>query len=75
MEIAMLSLFIFLTSTLSHYVDRGMQFIRRDERGLEAVEYALIAALLAVAIVVAVQTLGGTIAGVFTNLDTKIKAN
>lgn len=68
----MISLFIFLTSTLSQFIDWGVERLRRDERGLEAVEYALIAALIAVAIIVAVRTLGLTIAGIFNQINTAI---
>jgi pilus assembly protein Flp/PilA len=68
----MTSLFTFLTSTFSHLVGRGVQRLRDDERGLEAVEYALIAALIAVAIVAAVTLLGTTLDGVFTAITNEL---
>ncbi|WP_439923477.1 Flp family type IVb pilin [Nitrobacter sp. JJSN] len=44
----------------------------KDESGATAIEYGLIAAGISVAIIVAVQTLGGTLNGVFTNVNTKL---
>jgi pilus assembly protein Flp/PilA len=45
----------------------------KDESGATAIEYGLIAAGIAVAIITAVQTLGTTLNGVFTSVDTKLK--
>jgi pilus assembly protein Flp/PilA len=42
--------------------------LRKDGRGVTALEYGLIAGSIALAIVASVTTLGGTIAGVFSNL-------
>ena len=44
----------------------------RDESGATAIEYGLIAAGIAVAIIAMVQTLGGTLNGVFTSVNTKL---
>ncbi|GAB1718001.1 MAG: Flp/Fap pilin component [Nitrobacter sp.] len=44
----------------------------RDESGATAIEYGLIAAGISVAIIVAVQTLGGTLNGVFADVNTKL---
>ena len=44
----------------------------RDESGATAIEYGLIAAGIAVAIIAMVQTLGGTLNGVFTNVNTQL---
>ena len=44
----------------------------RDESGATAIEYGLIAAGIAVAIIAMVQTLGGTLNGVFTNVNAKL---
>ncbi len=43
-----------------------------DESGATAIEYGLLAALISVAILVTVQTLGGTLNGVFQNVDTQL---
>ncbi|MSP60038.1 MAG: Flp family type IVb pilin [Myxococcales bacterium] len=40
----------------------------REEEGVTAIEYALIAALIAVAIIVSVTALGGKISGTFTKV-------
>ena len=42
--------------------------LRRDRRGVTAMEYGLIAALMAVVIVAAVGTLGGGIKTAFTSI-------
>lgn len=44
----------------------------QDESGATAIEYGLIAALISVGIIVAVQTLGGGLAGVFEEINTKL---
>jgi len=44
----------------------------KDESGATAIEYALIAAGISVVIITAVQTLGGTLNGVFTSINTKL---
>ena len=44
----------------------------KDESGATAIEYGLIAAGIAVAIITAVQALGGTLTGVFEDVNTKI---
>ena len=52
-----------------------MQFIKnfiKEEDGVTAIEYALIAALIAGVIIVAVTTLGGKINTIFTGLNTKL---
>jgi pilus assembly protein Flp/PilA len=45
----------------------------KDESGATAIEYGLIAAGIAVAIITIVGTLGGTLQGIFTDVDTKLK--
>ena len=40
----------------------------KDESGVTAIEYALIAALIAVAAIAAMSTLGGSISGLFTKV-------
>jgi len=46
-----------------------LRTIRRDERAVTAMEYALIGALIAVVIVVAVSTLGTTISKTFLSIN------
>lgn len=43
-----------------------------DESGATAIEYGLIAAGISVVIIVAVNTLGKTILGTFTDINTKM---
>ena len=44
----------------------------RDESGATAIEYGLIAALIAVGIIAAATTLGGSLAGLFNKISTKL---
>jgi pilus assembly protein Flp/PilA len=44
----------------------------KDESGATAIEYGLIAALISVGIIVAVSTLGGTLSGVFEDINTRL---
>jgi len=46
-----------------------LRTMRRDERAVTAMEYALIGALIAVVIVVAVSTLGTTISKTFLSIN------
>lgn len=48
--------------------------IKRDTRGVTALEYGLIAALIAVAIISAVTTLGTNLALTFTNIGSHFGA-
>ena len=43
--------------------------LRRDEKGVTALEYGLLAALIAGVIILSVQTLGSTIDTTFTNIE------
>ncbi|MDP5238043.1 Flp family type IVb pilin [Uliginosibacterium sp. 31-16] len=45
----------------------------RDEDGVTAIEYGLIAALIAVVIVAAVALVGGSLNGVFTTVNTNLQ--
>ena len=45
----------------------------KDESGATAIEYALIAGLIGVVLVGVLGTLGGTIKGVFEEIDTGLK--
>jgi pilus assembly protein Flp/PilA len=44
----------------------------RDEEGVTAIEYALIAALIAVAIIAALTTLGGKVSNTFDTVSNKL---
>ncbi|BAQ18574.1 Flp family type IVb pilin [Methyloceanibacter caenitepidi] len=44
-----------------------------DESGATAIEYGLIAAGIAVAIITIVSTVGGTLTGIFTNVNTELQ--
>ncbi len=41
----------------------------RDERGLETIEYSIIAALIVVGVIVILGTIGNKVLNVFTNLS------
>ena len=43
-----------------------------DESGATAIEYAMIAAFIAIAIVGAVTSLGTTLSGIFTNVNSDV---
>jgi pilus assembly protein Flp/PilA len=49
-------------------------FVRllKDESGVTAIEYGLIAALVAVAILAILQTLGGSLVTIFTAISTAL---
>ena len=44
----------------------------RDERGANAIEYALIAGLIAIAAIAAFQNLGSSITNMYTNVSNKL---
>jgi pilus assembly protein Flp/PilA len=47
---------------------KNLQALVKNEEGVTAIEYALIAALIAVAIIVAVRTLGQSVSTTFTKV-------
>jgi len=47
------------------------QFLR-EEDGVAAIEYGLLAGLIAVAIIVAATTLGGNLSTLFTNIGNRL---
>jgi pilus assembly protein Flp/PilA len=56
---------------------RKTEILRRflkDERGLETVEYAIIAGLIVVGIVATIKSIGTWVSGKFTQLDNDLKA-
>lgn len=52
-------------------MEKLLKFLK-DEEGIVAIEYALIALLIAVAIVATVTALGGELKTVFTNITTTL---
>ncbi len=50
-----------------HYLKTLME-LKRDEKGVTALEYGLIAALIAVVIITAVTQLGNNLSTTFTNI-------
>jgi pilus assembly protein Flp/PilA len=52
----------------------AVQHFARDEEGITAIEYGLLAAVVAGVIGVAFTTLGGVIAGAFTSIGAKLTA-
>ncbi len=46
----------------------------KDESGATAIEYALIAGLIGVTLVIVLGNVGESIGGVFTTIDTELKA-
>ena len=48
-----------------------MRFLK-DEEGVTAIEYGLIAALIAVVIIVAVSAVGVSLNGIFNTISTKL---
>jgi Flp pilus assembly pilin Flp len=56
---------------------RKTEILRRfikDERGLETVEYAIIAGLIVVGIVATIKSIGGWVSTKFKKLDTDLTA-
>ena len=56
------------------YVINLVKALRKDRRGVTALEYGLIAGLIAVVIVASVTTLGTSLAGLFTTIAGKLPA-
>ena len=54
------------------FVQNFLAQLRRDDRGVTAVEYGLIAALIAVVIAVAVGLVGTQLNTIFTNVRTAL---
>ncbi|MDQ1314209.1 MAG: pilus assembly protein Flp/PilA [Pseudomonadota bacterium] len=52
----------------------GVQRFLKDEEGVTAIEYGLIAALIAVVIIVAVQTVGTNLNAVFLRVASALDA-
>ncbi len=58
---------------MSRFIQAARQFAR-DEEGVTAIEYGLIAALIAVAIIVAVTAVGTNLNTVFNTIKDKLVA-
>ncbi len=54
------------------FLSNALKMFVRDERGLETVEYAIIAALITGAAILAITNLGGSVATKFTDLVSKL---
>ena len=61
---------------LTAYVQTAfnMASIKRDERGVSALEYALIASLIGLAIVVSVRSYGTALGAFFTRTATSVRS-
>jgi pilus assembly protein Flp/PilA len=46
--------------------------VLKDERGATSIEYAVIGAIISVAIVAAVTSIGGSLTGIFTNVNSDL---
>jgi len=55
-------------------IARLIQKLARDEEGVTAIEYGLIAALIAVAIILGVTAVGTNLNGLFTYISTLVSA-
>ena len=53
---------------------KQFKMFMKDEEGASAVEYGLLVALIAAAIILTVQSLGTTLDGVFSGVDTTLSA-
>lgn len=56
------------------HVIRFIQDLARDEEGVTAIEYGLIAALIAVVIIAAVEAVGGGVSSTFNSVANKLPA-
>ena len=68
----MLKYVVSLQNLLHHFLADPL---RRDDRGVTAVEYGLIVAGIAIIIVAAVFTLGRSLLGIFNNTNTAVTGN
>ena len=56
-------------------IRKMLRMLGVDQRGATAIEYGLIVALIAIALMGGLRSLGGGAGGLWTDLDTKVKAN
>ena len=57
---------------MNTFVSRAKDFLRSED-GPTATEYAVMLALIIVVSLATITSLGGTVKGVFTNVDTKMQ--
>lgn len=69
----MISALVFLLSALSNFTASARARLRSDD-GLEAIEYALIAALVAAAVIAAVTALNPNLTNAFTTIGARVSA-
>jgi len=68
------SLSLLLGQITNEGVEKGPLFrLLKDEKGVTAIEYGLIAALIAVVIITAVTLVGTNLAGTFNNTANAVK--
>jgi pilus assembly protein Flp/PilA len=58
---------------MKNFLNASRRFLR-DEEGVTAIEYGLIAALIAVVIIASVQLVGGGLVNVFTEISDALAA-
>jgi pilus assembly protein Flp/PilA len=66
--------FILQTKDCTMNFIQSVKNFSRDEEGIAAIEYALLAGLIAIALIAAATALGTGIAGIFTKISTKLSA-
>lgn len=60
---------------MTKLVTKALTFLNaKNEKGVTAVEYGMLAALIVLAIIGVISTLGGNLNTVFTNVNTSVKA-
>ena len=59
---------------MGRFIQAAKRFVR-DEEGVTAIEYGLIAALIAVAIITAVTAVGANLELLFNYISTQLKTN
>jgi len=55
-------------------MEKLMRFFKKDEEGVTAIEYSLIAALIAIVIVVMVTLAGESVSGLFSEVASALNA-
>jgi pilus assembly protein Flp/PilA len=54
------------------HISEMLHTLRRNDKGISAVEYGLLAALIAVVIIVAVRFIGTSLSTTFSNVGTQL---
>ena len=55
-------------------MEKLMRFFKKDEEGVTAIEYSLIAALIAIVIIVMVTLAGESVSGLFSQVSSALDA-